>query len=216
MPTLQREREDEQSVLVVANHRSFFDLYVITARLVRGGLRKRIVFPVRSDFFYDSWLGLIVNFWMSFLSMYPPLFRDKKKASLNLLALDELAWLLERGGVFAGLHPEGTRKRDDDPYTFLPARPGVGRVIYRARTTVVPVFINGLGNNLLHQVWSNFTGKGQPVLVVYGEPINFDDLLSQPASSQLYRQIAERCMQAVGKAGEEERLLRAQLTQGNR
>ena len=70
-----------------------------------------------------------------------------KRAALNLASLDEVAALLRRGGFFVGLHPEGTRKKDDDPYTFLPAQSGVGRVIHKARVPVVPVFVNGLGND---------------------------------------------------------------------
>ena len=42
------------SVILVANHRSFFDLYLTTALLVRSGLPHRILFPVRSTFFYDA------------------------------------------------------------------------------------------------------------------------------------------------------------------
>ncbi len=203
--------QEGPSVIVVANHRTFFDLYVITARLVRGGLKKRIIFPVRSTFFYDNWAGLIVNFFMSFLAMYPPLFRDKKKAPLNLLALDELAWLLRRGGVFAGLHPEGTRKRDDDPYTFLRPQPGIGRLVHKARVPVVPVFINGLGNNMFRQLVDNFTGQGKPILVVFGHPIDFTDRLQQKGSPRLYKAIAEDCMAAIARVGEEERALREQL-----
>lgn len=197
------------SVIVVANHRSFFDLYVVTAALVRGGLKKRIVFPVRSNFFYDTWLGWFVNGIMSFFAMYPPIFRDRRKAFLNPACLAELSWLLRRGGVFAGLHPEGTRKRDDDPYTFLPAQPGVGKVIHDARVTVVPVFINGLLNDLPRQVAGNFTRKGPPIHVVFGHPIDFDDLYAQKGSPRVYRAIAERCLEAIGALGQEERLLRA-------
>ncbi len=197
----------DSSVLVVANHRSFFDLYVITARLVRAGMQKRIIFPVRASFFYNRLLGLIVNFFMSFLAMYPPLFRERKKAALNLLGIDELAWLLRRGGVFVGIHPEGTRNRGDDPYAFLPPRPGVGRLIHKARVPVVPVFINGLGNDLVRQVRSNFTGTGKPIHVVFGAPIDFSDLLAEPGSPRVYQAIAERCMAAIGQAGAEEQAL---------
>jgi len=199
---------DESSVLVVSNHRSFFDLYVITAELVRRGMKKRIVFPVRSGFFYDSPIGLFVNFLMSFLAMYPPIFRERKKAPMNLLALDELGWLLARGGVFAGLHPEGTRKRDDDPYTFLPAQPGVGRVIQKARIPVVPVFVNGLGNDLVRQVRGNFGGRGEKVNVVFGAPIDFGSLLDEKASSKTHRLISSKCLEAIAVLGEEEKRIR--------
>lgn len=198
-----------KSYLLVANHRSFFDLYVITGDLVRRGLSHRIVFPVRSKFFYDSPLGLFVNGVMSFFAMYPPIFRERKRAALNLKSLEELAWLLRRGGVFAGLHPEGTRKRDDDPYTFLPAQSGVGRIIHDSRVTVLPVFINGLiPDDLLRQVESNFDGSGTIINVVFGAPIDFGGLLDERGSPRVYQAIADRTLEVIGELGQEERRIR--------
>ena len=202
--------DPSQSYILIANHRSFFDLYVVFGDLVHRGLKHRIVFPVRSKFFYDNPLGLLVNGVMSFFAMYPPLFRERKKASMNPLALEELASLLRRGGMFAGIHPEGTRKRDADPYTFLPAQRGVGKVIQDARVPVIPVFINGLINDLPRQVMSNFTRTGQAIFVVFGAPVNFDDLLDQGKSPKVHQAIADRVMQAVSELGHEERALRAE------
>jgi 1-acyl-sn-glycerol-3-phosphate acyltransferase len=198
-----------QSYILVANHRSFFDLYVVFGDLVHRGLTHRIVFPVRSKFFYDNPLGLLVNGFMSFFAMYPPLFRDRKKALMNPLALEELAFLLRRGGMFAGIHPEGTRKRDDDPYTFLPAQRGVGKVIQDSRVPVIPVFINGLVNDFAKQVTSNFDGTGQDIFVVFGSPVDFGDLLDQGKSPKVHQAISDRVMQAVAELGQEERALRA-------
>jgi 1-acyl-sn-glycerol-3-phosphate acyltransferase len=200
--------ETSGSVIVVANHRSFFDMYVVTANLMRRRLSKRIIFPVRSDFFYTSWLGLVVNFLMSFLAMYPPLFRRGEQAALNLFALEELGTLLRGGEMFVGLHPEGTRKKDDDPYTLLPAKPGVGRVIFEAKVPVVPVFINGLGNNALAQVWGNFTGRGRAIHIVFGAPVALGDLLAEAPSTRLFQTISDRCMKEVAALGQEERAFR--------
>lgn len=199
----------DQSYLCVSNHRSFFDMYVVTAELVRRGLSHRIVFPVRSKFFYDSRLGLWVNGIMSFFAMYPPIFRERKQLALNLTSLEELAWLLRRGGIFAGLHPEGTRKKDDDPYTFLPAQRGVGKVIAESKVTVLPVFVNGLINDLPKQITSNFARNGRPIHVVFGSPIDFSDLFLEPPGPKQHRQIAERVMAEIGKLGEQEREIRA-------
>src|SRR5450432_4624557 len=198
-----------QSYILIANHRSFFDLYVVFGDLVHRGLEHRIVFPVRSNFFYDNPLGLLVNGFMSFFAMYPPLFRERKKALMNPLALEELAFLLRRGGMFAGIHPEGTRKRDHDPYTFLPAQRGVGKVIQDARVPVIPVFINGLVNDLPKQVWSNFDRTGRDIFVVFGAPVDFGDLLDQPKSPKVHQAISDRVMQAVCQLGQEGRALRA-------
>jgi 1-acyl-sn-glycerol-3-phosphate acyltransferase len=200
-----------RSFILVCNHRSFFDLYALTAALLRWKLRHRIVFPVRSNFFYDTPAGFFVNGVMSFFAMYPPLFRDKRLAPLNALGLDELAKLLRAGETLVGIHPEGRRNPGDDPYELLPAKSGVGRLIHAARDVpVVPVFTNGLlPNNLPRQVKSNFDGTGIPIHSVFGHPIDFGGLLAEPASPRLYTRLAERCLDEVKKLGAEEKRLRA-------
>jgi 1-acyl-sn-glycerol-3-phosphate acyltransferase len=202
------------SVVCVANHRSFYDLYVVTAELMARGLPHRILFPVRSNFFYDHPVGPLVNGAMSFFAMYPPIFRERKRAALNLASLDELAGLLRRGGFFVGIHPEGTRKKDDDPYTFLPPQSGVGRVIHKAagRCVVVPVFVNGLQNDFLKQVRGGLTRRGEAVHVVYGAPIELGPLLHAAASPRTYKRISERCLEAISELGREERTIREKTT----
>lgn len=198
--------------IIVSNHRSYFDLYVITMILFRAGLRRRVLFPVRANFFYDRLLGLAVNGIMSWFSMYPPIFRDRKKLALNHTAMSEIAWFLQNRHMGAGIHPEGTRNQGDDPYTLLPAQSGVGRVIHQARVAVLPVFINGLINNLPRQVASNFDGTGKEVVVVFGEPIDFGGLLDQPPTARTFKAIADQTMETIAKLGAEERAHRAALT----
>lgn len=205
--------EPSKSFIIVANHRSFFDMFVINAVLFREGWSHRLLFPVRANFFYDHPLGFLVNGVMSFWSMYPPIFRERKKAALNHASWNELALAL-RGGRSAGIHPEGTRKRDDDPYTFLPAQSGVGRLIHSARVAVLPVFINGLGNDLVKQVAGNFTRKGDRVIVVFGAPVELGGLLDEPPTGRTYKLIAERTLEEIGKLGQEERAIRAKLSGG--
>ena len=200
-----------QSFICVSNHRSFFDLYVVTSTLVARGLPHRIMFPVRANFFYESSLGLLVNGLMSFFAMYPPVFRQRERATLNLASLDEVTWLLKRGGTFCGIHPEGTRKKDDDPYTFLPAQSGVGRIIRHAKVPVLPVFVNGLGNDFVKQVASDFSREGTPITVVFGRPIDFRTLLDEPPSPRLYKRISERTLEVIGELAEEERGIRKTL-----
>jgi len=208
--------DPNKSYVVVCNHRSFFDLYVVTAWLVKRGLRHRLMFPVKSSFFYEQPLGIFVNAVMSFFAMYPPIFRDRGKAALNVAGLDEMIAMIERGGVFLGLHPEGTRSKDDDPYTFLPAQSGVGRIVHATKVAVIPAFINGLGNDLPKQVLGNFTGKGDSIHVVFGAPVALDDLLARNGSPRVYKEIAERCMEVVGRLGAEERAHRAAHDEGSR
>ena len=203
--------DHDASTILVCNHRSFFDLYVVTAYLVKRGMPQRLVFPVRSQFFYDKPIGLAVNGLMSFFAMYPPVFRERKRAALNLASLDEVVRLLKKGGAFVGLHPEGTRNKSDDPYALLPAQGGVGRIIQAARgkATVIPVFINGLGNDIVRQVGANYMKKGDPVTVVFGKPLDFGAMLDGPPSPRLHRRISEHTLDAIRALGEEDRAIRA-------
>ncbi len=205
LPSLRADR----SFICVSNHRSFFDMYVVTGWLVKRGLPHRMLFPVRANFFYDSVPGFVVNGAMSFFAMYPPVFSEKKLAAANLAGLRELAWLLRQGGTFAGIHPEGMRNRGSDPYQLLAAQSGVGKVIHEARVAVLPVFINGLINDLPRQVRSNFDGTGRRVNVVFGAPVDCADLLERPGSPRTYRAIAERALERISMLGAEERSLRA-------
>jgi 1-acyl-sn-glycerol-3-phosphate acyltransferase len=205
-----------RSYIVASNHRSFFDLYVVSAYLVKRGLQHRIMFPVRANFFYESAAGIFVNAVMSFFAMYPPIFRERSKAHLNVASLDETIAMLRRGGLFVGLHPEGMRNKTDDPYTLLPAQSGVGRIIHGSQVTVIPAFINGLGNDLPRQVLGNFTGSGAPIHVVFGAPVDFGDLLDAHHSPRVYKKISERCLEEITRLGQEEKQHRANDDLGSR
>jgi len=202
----------DTSTILVANHRSFFDLFVVSSVIVKRGIEQRLMFPVRSHFFYDTPLGLAVNGAMSFFAMYPPVFRDRDRdrVALNRASVDEVIRVLLARGAFVGLHPEGKRNTSDDPYTLLPARQGVGRIIHEKRgaATVIPVFVNGLGNDLVRQVAGNFLKRGAPVSIVFGEPVAFGDLLDGAPSPELHQRIADRALEAARELGAEERALR--------
>ena len=201
--------DPKKSYICVSNHRSFFDMYLITAFLVwRDLLPHRILFPVRSKFFYDNPAGLAVNGLMSFFAMYPPVFRERKRMFLNRAMMDETSRLLRQGGVFVGLHPEGQRNQGADPYELLPARFGVGKIIQDSNAVVIPAFVHGLGNDLPKQLRGNFDGSGEDVNLVFGEPLDLSELASGPRTQKTQVAIAERCLDAVRELGQEERDIR--------
>ncbi|HKS28234.1 MAG TPA: lysophospholipid acyltransferase family protein [Pyrinomonadaceae bacterium] len=210
----------ERPVLLVANHRSFFDMYVVSTILFRRTERSiRLFFPVRGRFFYDSLPGVLVNLFMGWWSMYPPFFsggenplvekREFDKFSMRRLA--ELA--REGGGNIVGFHPEGTRNRNSDPYTYLRAQPGVGKLIKDARPQVVPVFIAGLGNNLAQQVKSNWRG-GEPIRVHFGQPLDLEPYLSKKDQLRTFKEIADFVMTKIAELGEQDRALYARVPPG--
>jgi 1-acyl-sn-glycerol-3-phosphate acyltransferase len=203
----------ERPLLLVANHRSFFDMYVVSTVLFRRTRwRKQLFFPVRGRFFYDSPAGLFVNFVMGWWSMFPPFFaggdhpkpekREFDKFSMRLLA----SLCREGAGNVIGFHPEGTRNKSADPYTLLRPQPGVGKLVKDARPQVVPVFIAGLGNKLPRQVLGNWRG-GEPVRVHFGPAIEFSDYYERRDSVRTYKEIADRVMEKIVALGEQDRAL---------
>lgn len=186
-------------LLLVANHRSFFDFFVITAALrFRAGFRRPLFFPVRAEFFYDHPLGVAVNALAAGMSMFPPLFRRGPRRVLNDWSLVRAAELLASPGRGLGLHPEGTRHRGADPLDLLPARSGVGRVALAVPgVRVLPVFALGLGNAAGGEIAANlFSPAAHPIDIAIGPAIELSDLRAA-ASPEAPALAAERFRAAI-------------------
>lgn len=202
-------------LLLVANHRSFFDMYAVSTVLFRRTRwRKKLFFPVRGRFFYDSLGGLIVNFLMGWWSMFPPFFTGgdrpaPEKREFDKFSMRLLAGLCREGeGHVIGFHPEGRRNKSSDPYTLLKPQPGVGKLIKDAQPQVVPVFVAGLGNNLYRQVMGNWRG-GEPVRIHFGPPLELAPHLAQRDSVRVYKEIADLVMSKIAELAEADRALYA-------
>ncbi len=198
--------------MLAANHRSFFDLYVVAAIMWNEKLpwNRRHYYPVRSNFFYESWAGLAVNLVMGGGSMYPPIFRDPDKAALTRASVEEVTELLREPGVVVGVHPEGTRGKGPDPYDLLPAQPGVGQMAFKSGATVLPVWINGLSNDFARQILSNFRAGGRdgtPIHVVFGPPVDLSDFAGMNGRPTVYKRVSDRILADIRALGEVERTL---------
>ena len=204
----------DRGVLIASNHRSFFDQYVIASYLLNHTrLWKRFFFPVRSGFWYESRLGILLNLLCSTSSMFPPIFRPREKRGVTRAGLDFLAAQLTSPQTLVGIHPEGTRNKNDDPYELLPAEPGFGRVVLHARPLVVPIFVNGMGNSPLDEVSQNFSAGGRPVIVAFGDPVDLSEF--DGVDARLFRnqvKVGRKVLAAIGQLGEVERAERARIT----
>jgi 1-acyl-sn-glycerol-3-phosphate acyltransferase len=209
----------ETGVMLVSNHRSYFDQYAMLLACYMGPVpwAKRLYFPVRSNFFYDQPLGIMVNAAVAAGAMYPPIFRQSERRALNDDALDRMVGIVRQRGNVLGMHPEGTRGKGPDPYTFLPAQPGVGKLALIARPVVVPAFILGLGNNPVEAIRLNFSKDARgprAVVTVFGPPVDYSDLCVEKPRPTLYKKCADRFMAEVGKLALREKELRADLVAG--
>jgi 1-acyl-sn-glycerol-3-phosphate acyltransferase len=198
------------SVLLVANHRSFFDFFSVTAILYsRTNLTKRVFFPVRQNFFYDHPLGPAVNLAMSGMRMFPPIMRDRSKKSFNQYAVERCVEELNRTdvGTVLGIHPEGTRNKGPDPYDLLPAQPGVGRVALGAHhAKVIPVFVLGMGQSILGEMRRNFTRPDETRIdMCFGPPIAFDDLRPKANVLTTQKRAADRCLDGIRELARQQR-----------
>ena len=208
--------QPETGTMLCSNHRSFFDQYVMLLACYMGPARwaKQLYFPVRSNFFYDQPLGVAVNAAIAGGAMYPPIYRQAERRALNDDALDRMVKIVKTPGNVLGMHPEGTRGKGPDPYTFLPAQPGVGKLALLGRPTVLPVFIHGLGNNVAVDIAQNFSQGARTdhaVIIVFGKPVDYTDLAAEKPRPTLYKKCADRFMQHVKQLGVREKEVRAQL-----
>ncbi len=201
----------ERPILLVANHRSFFDMYTVSTALFRHtSWRKQLFFPVRGRFFYQSPLGLFVNLVMGWWSMFPPFFASGEKPLPEKREFDKYSFRVlteicrTGAGNVIGFHPEGTRNKSSDPYSFLRAQPGVGKLIKDAAPQVIPIFIAGLGNDLRKQVLGNWN-DGEQIRVHFGETLDFSSFMNRRDSVRTYKEIADFVMSKIAELGEQDR-----------
>jgi len=196
-------------VILIANHRSFFDLYTVSSVLFRRTKRPiKLFFPVRAKFFYSSPLGWFVNLVMGWWAMYPPFFREDKeikKREFDKFSLRRLIDMCTEGEAnVIGFHPEGKRNLSENPYEFLPAQPGIGKIIMASRPQVVPIFIAGLGNDLPKQILGNWRG-GEKVRIHFGQPIELSEFYEKRDSLRTHKEIADFLMSKIGELAEEDK-----------
>ncbi|HNQ15950.1 MAG TPA: hypothetical protein PKM58_10320, partial [Pyrinomonadaceae bacterium] len=130
---------------------------------------------------------------------------EAEKREFDKFSLAELIRIASSGyGTIIGFHPEGKRNLSEDPYNFLPAQPGVGAVIMKARPNVIPVFIAGLGNHLPKQILGNWTG-GPKVRIWFGEPVDLEGFYEKSDRLRTHKEIADHLMAKIADLGKRDR-----------
>ncbi len=196
-------------VLLCSNHRSFFDMYVVSSVFLNHHVPwyQQQFFPVRSNFFYETWAGLGVNLVMGGGAMYPPIFRERSRADINKRSVKRIIDFLQEPGVVVGMHPEGTRGKGPDPYELLRAQPGVGQMALQANVPVLPVWVSGIGNDLTGQLKLNWAApdKREPIIIRVGAPVDLDDLREKKGRVTIYKRAADRILDRIRDMGHQVR-----------
>ncbi|TBW32653.1 hypothetical protein EYW49_21880 [Siculibacillus lacustris] len=213
----------ERGVLLVSNHRSFFDRYVLLLALLSGRVAwaRDMIFPVPSTFLYDHPMGMVTNMLVGAGALWPPFDDRPGRRALDHDAMGRTVDFLARPDSFVAVHAAGSSAADEDPYELLTAHPDAGRIALEARPLVLPVFVNGLSDDLLADVRANFRSgirRDAPCIAVVGEPIDLSDLQRQRAHSdshpELWGRAADLMRDALVALGERERCLRARCAAG--
>ena len=164
------------------------------------------------QYYYQSLGGMALNQFAAFWSMFPPLFALPTHPVSDRYALELLVELCRRGpGQILGIHPEGGRNLDPDPYALMRCQPGTGKIIHAARPIVIPCFIAGLDNSVATQIRRNWSG-GEPVRVWFDAPVALDEQLALPGKGSTYKQITELVMARVRELAERDRARHAPAT----
>ena len=201
-----REAYARGAILFVANHRTYYDLFVVSSLLHRTlPGRKRLYFPVTGQYYYQSVGGMLLNQFFANWAMFPPLFALPTHRPSDQYALEVLAELCAQGpGHILGIHPEGARNLDPDPYSFMRHKPGTGRIIHAARPIVIPTFIAGLDNDMRRMLRRNWRG-GERVRLWFDAPMALDEFLALPAKGSTYVRITDAVMARVRALAEADR-----------
>lgn len=211
--------QPDRGVLVASNHRTFFDQYIMMLALytVKVEWAKKIYFPVRANFFYERPIGILLNYLVGGGTMYPPIFRDTARTEYNKDAIERVIKFLGEPETLVGVHPEGTRGKGPDPYEMLPAQPGIGQMVLNGKPHVVPLWINGLSNDFVGDVKSNWhrdIRQNNPIIIIGGQPVDYSDLTTSKPRATLYLKCAMRIRQAILDLSHREREVRAACASG--
>ncbi len=150
--------QDFGNVLYFANHKSNFDIIVISATSSR-----KIRFVAKKSLFKVPYFGQVLKYTGMFSI-------DRENLPSAIKTLSNAAERLKGGDLSVVVFPEGTRSKDGK---LLPFKKGPFYLAIDSGVPIIPVTINGTENIMLSKSWKINRGK---VSVIYGKPIETNNL----------------------------------------
>ena len=144
------ENIPEGGCIVSANHTAFSDVLVVTAALGR-----QVKYMAKAELFKTPLKPLITA-----LGAFPV-----ERGGADVGSIKKAIALLD-AGEFISIFPQGHRHGRKDP-RFTEIKSGVGMIAYRAKASVVPVFIDNKRMKV---------GILRRNTVIIGKPISFEEL----------------------------------------
>ncbi|MEW6324099.1 MAG: lysophospholipid acyltransferase family protein [Nitrospirota bacterium] len=170
------------NIMICANHISALDPFLIGAVAMPRFSPVWWRAPAKAELFDQYIIGAILRSWGAF-----PVYRGQR----DFVSIERMIEWLPSSVIV--IFPEGTWSKTGQ---LLRGRPGVGKIIYEARPTVIPVAIEGADRivprgHVLPRI-------GRRVTIAFGPPVDLRRFYAQPDSPELSQEIADAVMAAIG------------------
>ncbi|MEO5878082.1 MAG: lysophospholipid acyltransferase family protein [Streptosporangiaceae bacterium] len=178
-------------LIVVSNHLSFIDSYVIPVTL----LPLRTTILAKAEYF-DSpgFKGRLSKWFFTSMGMIPV---ERGTHSSAMRSLEQSAEIVRAGNIFA-IYPEGTRSSDGRLYR---GRTGAGWVVLATDAPVLPIGLIGTEN--MQPVGRRLPKYGAQVTIRIGEIMTFGQYSEDPPG-RARRAITDEIIQAIQKLSGQE------------
>jgi len=182
------------NLLLLPNHLTMIDNFLIGPKI----FYPHVIFnphlipwnPAAAENFFNS----PVLAWMSSKWKAIPVKRGRR----DVEALNTIINLLREGTVIN--FPEGTRSRNGK---LGKGRPGIGKIIYEAKPTAIPVRTIGMDKVL--PIGAYVPRMFKKIELYYGKPIDFSDLYALPDEKETWLKIVDRVMESIAALGPQEK-----------
>lgn len=149
-----------QPVLYVANHRSYFDILLTYSRVkgLTGYVAKK-----------EMDKAPILNIWMRYLYC---LFLDRKNIKEGLKTILKAIEQIKQG-ISICIFPEGTRNKSDSDLDLMPFHEGSFKIAQKTGCPIVPIALNNTA-----EIFENHFPRFRPchVVIEYCKPILVSEL----------------------------------------
>lgn len=162
-------------VLIASNHISAYETIFLPWAVIGRFPLQMLWAPAKEELFRNWLSGRLYSSWGAF-----PVNRGR-----DVRAARRINELLLTQKVM--LFPEGTRHKDG---VLGKGNRGVGKIIYDTRPTVIPTALIGLND------WK-FPGFLQDAKVVFGQPLDFNDLFQLEDNKITHQALTDRVMEAI-------------------
>ncbi|MBS1261223.1 MAG: 1-acyl-sn-glycerol-3-phosphate acyltransferase [Calditrichaeota bacterium] len=176
--------------LYVSNHLTLIDDFLIDPFLFASWGVSRFSLryfpwhvPEEKNFFFNPIVA-----WLLKKAQAIPITRGHGVDQPGMMRLKELL----SGDAIVHIYPEGTRSRTGN---INPGQIGVGRLAYQTKVKVVPVYHEGTQNVM--PVGAKWWKHGNEIAIIVGEPVDMSDLYAKPEMRRVYKEVADRMIDAI-------------------